>query len=124
MFVGELHCASQRQQLDVLKLNVARGFVFTLAWIELRNDAVEDVSGIVYHHDVLEANVLIFQDGVSQSTDDLVEILIALQALDAERDAGHDGLLLFDDHARIRTDSAEVEVVLYAERKTEHQRQQ
>jgi len=31
---------------------------------------------------------------------------------------------LFNNHARIRTDGAEVEVILYAQREAEHQRQE
>ena len=124
MVVGKLHRASQRQQLNVLELNVARGLVFAFARIELRNNAVSDVPVVVDDEDVLDANVLIFQERLSQSADDGVEILIALQALDAERDAGHDGLFLLDNHTRVGADLAQVEVVLDAESETEHERQQ
>src|SRR5690349_13751937 len=56
VFVGKLHRTSQRQQLNVFELNVAGGFVFTFAWIELRNDAVEDVPVVVDDENVLDAN--------------------------------------------------------------------
>src|SRR3954454_11655555 len=48
---------SQRQQLNVLELNVARGFAVTLARIELGNYAVDDVSIIIDHQNVFDANV-------------------------------------------------------------------
>lgn len=124
MHVRVLHRASERQQLNVFELNVARGLVFAFARIELRNDAVEDIPIVVDHQNVFDANVLVVQERLAQSADDLVEILLALQALEAERDAGHDRLFLLDDHARVGANLAQVEVVLDTESETEHERQQ
>ena len=110
--------------MNVFELNVAACLVFAFAWIELRNNAVANVSIVVDDQDVLHANILVVQQRLPQAADDLVEVLVALKTLETERDAGHDGLFLLDDHARVGADRSQVEVVLNAERETEHQRQQ
>ena len=72
----------------------------------------------------LTRTFLLFSRRLAQAADDFVEVLIALQTLDPERDAGHDRLFLLDDHARVGADLAQVEVVLHTEGQPEHQRQQ
>ena len=72
----------------------------------------------------LTRTFLSFRSGSRRSADDFVQVLLALQALEAERDARHDGLFLLDDHARVRADCAQVEVILDPESEPEHQRQQ
>ena len=54
----------------------------------------------------------------------MIEVLLALKAIQAEADAGHDRLLLLDDHAGVVLYGAEIEVVLDAESEAEHERQQ
>jgi len=119
-----LNGAAQGQKLDVFVLNVTRRFIFALSRVEFGDNAVQNVSIIIHDQDVLDANVLIVQQRVAQVADDLVEVLIALDALESEGNAGHDGLLLLDDHAGIRVDRAQIEVVLNTQRESEHQGQQ
>ncbi len=47
-----------------------------------------------------------------------------METFEAERNAGHNGLFLLDDHAGVGADRSQVEVVLNAKRETEHERQQ
>ena len=61
MLLCELDRASERQKLYVFELNIPRRFVFALAWIEFRDNAVEDVSVIVDQENIFDANVLIVQ---------------------------------------------------------------
>jgi hypothetical protein len=124
VLVRVLDCTSERQQLNVLELEVARRFVFTLARVELGNDAVDNVPVVVHHQNVSDANVFVVQEGIANVPDDLVQLLVALQAFHAERDPGHDRLFLLNDHARVGADLAQVEVILDAEGEPEHQRQQ
>src|SRR6185369_5267142 len=119
-----LNCATQGQKLDVFVLNVASGVVFALPWVEFRDNAVQDVSIIIDDEDIPDAHVLIVQQRVAQVADNLVKVLIALEALESEGNAGHDGLLLLDDHAGVGVNRAQVEVVLNTERESEHQGQQ
>ncbi len=124
MRVRVLHCTSQRQELDIFELNVLKRFVFAFAWIELRNDAVFNVSLIVHDHDVSHANILVVERRLAQVADNLDEVLIALKAFDSERNARHDRLFLLDDHARVGADGPQIEVVLNPEGETQHQCQQ
>ena len=62
MLVCILDRASERQELNVFELNVARGFVFAFARIELGNDAVADVPIVIDDQNVFDANVLVVQE--------------------------------------------------------------
>ena len=124
MLLRELDRASQWQELDVFEPNVFGGLVLAFARCEFGNQAVANVTVVVDHEDVFDANVLVVQQRLAQVADDLIQVFIALEALEAERDAGHDGLLLLDDHARVGADGPEVKVVLDAEGEPEHKGQQ
>ena len=124
MLFGKLDCASEWQQLNVFELNVLRGLVFAFARNEFRYQAVSDVSIVVHDKDVFDANTFVVQQWLAQVADDLVEVLIAVQTLETESDAGHDRLFLLDDHAGVGTHRPQVEVVLDTEREPEHQGQQ
>jgi len=121
VLVGELDGASQRQELNVLELHVTSSLVLSITWIEFGDDAVEDVAVVVDDENISDADVFVIQQRLAQFSDNLVEVLIALEALESERDTGHDGLFLLDNHARVGADSAEVEVVLDTEGEAEHQ---
>ena len=114
MVVCVLDRAPQRQELNVFELNVACRVVLAFAWSEFRNDTVHDISIVVDDENVSDAHVLIVQQGLAQAADYFIKVLTALQALEAERDAGHDCLLLLDDHARVGANRSQVEVVLNA----------
>ena len=116
--------ASQWQELYVLELNIAGRIVIEFAWSEFGIEAVYDVTIVIHHQDILDANVLIVQQRLAQVADDLVEVSIAMQALDPKRDPGHDRLFLLDDHSRVGTHGAEVEVILHTESQPEHQGEQ
>src|SRR6185437_8036567 len=77
-----------------------------------------------YHQNVFDANIFLVEKRFLNASAYLVKILIALDTLQAQADAGHDRLFLFDDHARVGADGSQVEVVLNAEGETEHQGQQ
>src|SRR5205085_6471294 len=124
VLVSELDGASERQHLNVFELDITCRLVFAIARIELRNNAVEDVTVVVHHENVLDADVLVLQQRLAQAANNLVEILLALEALVAQRDAGHDCLFLLDYHASVIAHGAEIEVVLDTEGEAEHQRQQ
>ena len=124
MLVSRLDSTPQRQELDVFELNIPGGLVFAFAWVEFRDDAVENITVVVYHQNVFDTNIFLIKKGSLNTSDNLVEILIALETLIAKSDAGHDRLFLFDDHARVGADGSEVEVVLNAEGEPEHQGQQ
>ena len=124
MLIRKLDGASEWQQLNVFELNVLRGFVFAFARSELRDQAVYDVPLLVYDEDIPHANPLVVEQRLAQVADDLVQIFVALYALHAECDAGHDGLFLLDDHACVCAHGSQVEVVLDTEREPEHQGQQ
>src|SRR5688500_5906049 len=79
--VRVLHSTSERQELDIFELNVLECLVFAFAWIELRNDAVFNISRVVDDEDVPHANILGVERRLAQVADDLHEILIALEAL-------------------------------------------
>ena len=124
MLFRKLDCASEWQQLNVFELNVLRGFVFSYARSEFRDQAVSDVPVVIHDEDVPHANPSVVEQRLAQVADDVVQVFVALQTLETERNAGHDCLFLLDDHAGIRTYGAKVEVVLDPEREPEHQGQQ
>ena len=110
--------------MNVLELNVTRRLVFVFAGIVFGIETVLDVAGVVDDEDVADANSPVVEQRFVHIADDLDEVLVALQTLQAESDPGHDGLLLFDDHAGVGSYRAEVEVILDAEREPEHKREQ
>jgi hypothetical protein len=83
-----------------------------------------DVSVVVHDENIFHANILVFQQRLAEASHDLVEVLIALETFEAERNAGHDGLFLLDDHAGVGADRSQVEVVLNAKGETQHKRKQ
>jgi hypothetical protein len=107
-----------------MSLNIARRIVIEFAWGEFGDNTVNDVSIVVHHQNILDPNIfIVVQQRLAQVTDDLVQVAIAMQTLDPERDPGHDRLFLLNDHACIGANRAEVEVILHTKGQPQHQRQ-
>ena len=124
MRVCILHGASQRQELDVFKLDELERLVFAFAWIVVRDKTVSNVALVVDHHNVLHTSVLVVQRRITEVADELDKVLVALKGFQPERDARHDGLFLLDDHARVGADGSQVEVILNSQGKAQHHGQQ
>ena len=124
MLFGKLDCASEWQKLNVFELNVLRGLVFAFPRSELRDQAISNVSIVVHDEDVPHANPFVVEQRLAELADDFVQVLVALQALVTECDAGHDCLFLFDDHTCVCAYGPQVEVILDSESEAEHQGQQ
>ena len=110
--------------MKILELDVLSGVVGHLPGGVFGLKAVENIAVVVDDEDVFYPDVLAVEQRVFDAADDLIDVLVALETVEAESDAGHDGLFLLDDHPGVVLHRAEVEVVLNAEGKSEHKSQQ
>src|SRR5882724_2480135 len=88
---------------------------------EILDKTVENISVFVYHKDVPHSPI---RKLITYIALDLVEILVARNAVNAQRHPGHDGLLLFNQHVRVLSDGTQVDVVLDTESQAQKHDQQ
>jgi hypothetical protein len=106
--------------LQILELDVFGSVIGPLARDVFALKAVDHVAAVVDDEDVLDAHVFTGEQGIFDAAEYFIEVLVALQAVEAETDTGHDRLFLLDDHPGVVLHRAEVEVVLNAEGKSKH----
>ena len=124
VYVGEFDSAGERWQRNISQAKVSQ----RLVGVRLRrvsfDQAVLDVTVIVDNEDVLYSASFLINKRLTQIVTHLVQIFLAVDAVNSQRHSRHYCLLLLHQHVGVSFDRLQVYVVLNPERQTEEHDQQ
>ena len=103
-------------------MNVADTFVGVFSGCIIADQTVLNSSLAVDDHHILDSALSLIQQWYSHVVAQLIEVLGAENAVNAERHSGHDRLFLLNNDLRIALNRTEIYVVLNAQGEPQHYR--